>query len=379
MRALMGEPASAARVAARMGALAASTVRTGMPQASPSASNQAAVPSTPTGAEPMTSRPAAWNSRTTGRVERVDRGDGGAVERSIELAPFARRHHRSGGKAERLQHAADGDRIDREHLAEQRHRRPGGLAAAGRRHGSGASFQPCIVEHRAGQNVLRLGMGRHAEARHVDADDAHAVDLLRQRPQRNAGSGGHAEIGDDDRVVKRRVGQRVHGLANILVELAGDQRFRIERHVADGALGAVEMRGEGEPVDAAGRAGKHGGGAAHAQADPQGCRRQGTWIAAGRADRGDSRCAGAASTRHCRPLPLRVRVPPCRHGSQTRSPLHAADPARRPLPRSRRRLGQDCRSGPSLQHRTRSPFREPVCCWRCWGAGSLHCADQTTS
>ena len=35
-----------------------------------------------------------------------------------------------------------------------------------------------IVQHRRGKDVLGLGMGRHAEARHVDADDAHAVDLL---------------------------------------------------------------------------------------------------------------------------------------------------------------------------------------------------------
>ena len=54
------------------------------------------------------------------RVERMDRGDGRAVERGIEFAPFARRHHRPGGEAERLEHHADADRIGREHLAEQR-------------------------------------------------------------------------------------------------------------------------------------------------------------------------------------------------------------------------------------------------------------------
>ena len=46
-------------------------------------------------------------------------------------------------------------------------------------------------------------MGRHAETRHVDADDADAVDLLRQQAQRHAGRGRDAEIDDDDGVVKR--------------------------------------------------------------------------------------------------------------------------------------------------------------------------------
>ena len=48
-----------------------------------------------------------------------------------------------------------------------------------------------------------------------------------------------------------------------------DQRLRIERHVADGAPCAVEMRREGQPVHAAGRAGQDGRRAPHPQADPQ--------------------------------------------------------------------------------------------------------------
>jgi hypothetical protein len=109
-------------------------------------------------------------------------------------------------------------------------------AAAGRLHRALLGLAAGVLEHGAGEHVLGLGMGRHAEARHVDADDAHAVDLLRQQPQRHAGGGGHAEVGDDDGVVLGRVGELVHGLAHVLEQLAGDQRLGVEGHVADERL-----------------------------------------------------------------------------------------------------------------------------------------------
>ena len=112
-------------------------------------------------------------------------------------------------------------------------------------------------------------MGGHAEARHIDADDTDTIDDVRQQLQRHARCCWHTEIGDDDGIVQRRIRQLVHGVANILEQLAGDERFRVERYVTDGATGAVEMRGEGQAIDAAGRAGEHGRGAAHAQADTQ--------------------------------------------------------------------------------------------------------------
>ena len=112
-------------------------------------------------------------------------------------------------------------------------------------------------------------MGRHAEAGNVDADDAYAVDLLGQEAQRNARRGRHAEIDDDDRVVLVRVGELEDRVADVLEELAGDQRFGIERHVADGALGPVKVRREGQAVDAAGRAAEHARRPAHAKPDPQ--------------------------------------------------------------------------------------------------------------
>jgi hypothetical protein len=72
-------------------------------------------------------------------------------------------------------------------------------------------------------------MRRHAEARDVDADDANAVDLLRQDLERHARRRGDAQVRDDDRVVERRVGQLVHGVPDVLEQLAGDQRLRVER------------------------------------------------------------------------------------------------------------------------------------------------------
>jgi hypothetical protein len=46
-------------------------------------------------------------------------------------------------------------------------------------------------------------MRRHAEAGHVDADHADAVDLVGQQLERHARRGRHAQVGDDDRVVER--------------------------------------------------------------------------------------------------------------------------------------------------------------------------------
>ena len=63
-----------------------------------------------------------------------------------------------------------------------------------------------VLQHRAGQHILGFGMRRHAKTGNVDADDAHAVDLLRQQLQRHAAGRGHAQVDDDDAVVLFRVG-----------------------------------------------------------------------------------------------------------------------------------------------------------------------------
>ena len=79
----------------------------------------------------------------------------------------------------------------------------------------------------------------------------------------------HAEIGDDDCIVQLGVGELEHRLADILEQLAGDQGFRIERHIAHRAARAVEVGRKGQAVHAAGRARQHRRGPPHAQPHPQ--------------------------------------------------------------------------------------------------------------
>ena len=112
-------------------------------------------------------------------------------------------------------------------------------------------------------------MRRNTKAGDVNADDAHTVDLARQKAERHAGRGGNAEVDHHDRVDFFWIGQVMDGLADILEQLSGDQRFRIERHIANRAARAIKMRNEGQAIDAAGRTGQDGRGAAHAQADAQ--------------------------------------------------------------------------------------------------------------
>jgi hypothetical protein len=63
-------------------------------------------------------------------------------------------------------------------------------------------------------------VGRDPETRHVDANDADAVDLLRQELERHTGGGRHAEVDDDDCVVEGGVGELEHRLADVLEQLA---------------------------------------------------------------------------------------------------------------------------------------------------------------
>ena len=203
------------------------------------------------------------------RIERMDRGDRGAIERGVQFSPLAGRHQLPGGKPHGLEHHADAHGVRGENLA---HQRDGGLARARytrRLHGTCLSLGARVFQHRAGEHVLRLGMRRNAKARHVDADDSHAVDFFWQQLQRHAGRGRHTKIGDDDRIVVGRIGNRVHRVADILEQLARDQRLGVERHVADRSPRAVEMRGEGQAVHAAGGTREDRRRAAHAQTDPQ--------------------------------------------------------------------------------------------------------------
>jgi hypothetical protein len=130
-------------------------------------------------------------------------------------------------------------------------------------------FAAGVFQHGASKHVLCLGMGRHAEAGNVDADDSDAVDCFRQQLQRNAGRRRHTQVRDDDGVVEFGVSELVNRLADILEQLASDQSLGIERHVADGAARAVEVRGEGESIDAARRAAQHRRRPPHPQPDAQ--------------------------------------------------------------------------------------------------------------
>ena len=78
----------------------------------------------------------------------------------------------------------------------------GSTGCAGAAPGPASASRARVAQHGAGQHVLGLGMGRHAEARHVDADDAHAVDLASAAGRSGTPEAvGHAEVDDDDGVV----------------------------------------------------------------------------------------------------------------------------------------------------------------------------------
>ena len=180
-------------------------------------------------------------------------------------------------------------------------------------------------------------MGRDAEAGNVDADDANAVDRLGKQAKRHAGGAGDAKVGDDDRVVEGGIGEVVDRLADVLEQLAGDQRFRIERHVADGAPGPIEVRGEGQAIDAAGRAREHCRRAAHSEADaqaPKG-RAHGLWLVV--RDRGDSPWRNGRGSRSGRPWRPPRASPPCRHGRRRRHPSPCRSKRYRRMAKSRRR------------------------------------------
>ena len=94
-------------------------------------------------------------------------------------------------------------------------------------------------------------MRRHTKTRNVQAEDAHALDLAWQQPQRHAGGGGHAEIDHDQGIDLVRIGQGEDRGLEILEQFAGDQGFGIEGHIAHGAPRPIEVTGEAEAIDAA--------------------------------------------------------------------------------------------------------------------------------
>ena len=213
--------------------------------------------------------PCGFEFPETRGIERMDPRHHGAIEGCVQLAPLTRRDHRTSRQAKGFQHCTDADRIHRKHFAHQGNRRLVADAVARRLHRALLGFGACVSQHRAGQYVLCLGVRRHAEPRHVDADDAHAVDVLGQQLQRHTTGGRHAQVDDDHCVVLRRIRQLEHRFADVFEQLAGHQRFAVERHVTHAATRTVEVRGKSQSIDAAGRTRQHGRGTAHAQADTQ--------------------------------------------------------------------------------------------------------------
>ncbi len=248
---------------------AASMRARGTSAATPICCSQASVPSTPTGAEPTIGRPARRKLAIARRIERVDRRHGDAIEGGVQFAPLAGRHRGAGGESERLEERGDRHRVGGKHLPHRSDGRSFRPPTARRQHRTLLGFQPRIAQHRPRQDVLRLGVRRDAEARDVDADDAHAVDLAREQPQRDAGRRRHAQVCHHDRVVLLRISRLVHRFPDVLEQLPRDQGLGVERDVAHRAPRAVEVRGEGEPVHAAGGAGENRRRAAHAQSDAQ--------------------------------------------------------------------------------------------------------------
>ena len=192
-----------------------------------------------------------------------------AIERAVEVAPFARRDARRDAEAHGCQQAADAHRVGWEQLADEGDGRHIAARTARALHRAGLDLGSSGAQHRTRQHILGLGMGGNAEAGHVDADDAHTIDLFRQQVQRHAGRGRHAEVDDNDSVVIGRLRGLEHRIADVLVELATHERLGIEGHVADAAARTIEARGEGQAIDAAGGATEDRRDAAHPQADAQ--------------------------------------------------------------------------------------------------------------
>jgi len=155
----------------------------------------------------------------------VNSGNNGAVERRIEFAPFSNRNGRAGGQSHWFEHTADDDGIGREHFPDQGDCRLVLQTVTRWQHRAFGCFLPGVGEHGSGQNVLGFRVRWHSEARHVNADDAHAVDLVRQHLQRNAGRGRDTEVCNDDGVEFLRIRHLVDGLDDVFEQFAGDQCF----------------------------------------------------------------------------------------------------------------------------------------------------------
>ena len=115
-----------------------------------------------------------------GRIKRVQHSHGGAIQRGIQFSPLAGRNDWSSFKAHGLQHAANSDGIDGEDFTHHRHgwRTIFVFKAFWARYGPGCDLIPSIAQHGASEDVFGFSVGWHAETRHINPNDANAVDLL---------------------------------------------------------------------------------------------------------------------------------------------------------------------------------------------------------
>ena len=185
-----------------------------------------------------------------GGVERVNGRHTAAVERGIQLAPLAGGHHGAGQDVHGGEHLGNDHRVGGEHFTQQGHRGLALATAFGRLHRAAHDFFAGIAQHGTGQHVFGLGVGGHPKTRHIDADDAHAIDLFGQQLQGHTAGGGYAQIDDDDGVKLGWVGLGMDRVADVLKQFAGDQGLGVEGDITHGAARTVEMRGEGQAIHA---------------------------------------------------------------------------------------------------------------------------------
>ena len=122
----------------------------------------------------------------------MDGGHDTAIKGGVELTPLASRHTRAHGQAHGLNQLCDAHRVGWEHLTQERHCGQGLASALGRGHGSIHDLLSGVLEHGAREHVFGLGVGGHTKAGHINANDAHPVDLFGQQLQGHTAGGGHA-------------------------------------------------------------------------------------------------------------------------------------------------------------------------------------------
>jgi len=115
----------------------------------------------------------------------MNRGNCTTIECRIKLAPFAGRHNQTSSKTKRLKHLSDHHRIRWKHLAKHRDGRAVRLARRRRLNWSGLNFLAGVIQHSTREHVLGLSMGRNTEPGHINADNTHTIDLVRQQPKRH--------------------------------------------------------------------------------------------------------------------------------------------------------------------------------------------------